>query len=125
MSELFAIPPFKTHLDTENIDDQKRCQTASLYDDNTAITFFGDSRIDFVNNPGYGKSTIPSILNEPFGSAGAYSADLLFTEENIQNLGKEGYRSYDIVRHLDRCIPKLSENYKIAKRFVFYVGGIV
>ncbi|HMV81296.1 MAG TPA: hypothetical protein PK453_28330 [Leptospiraceae bacterium] len=89
----------------------------------TKITFYGDSRMDFVNSPGYGNSTMPSILNEPYGNSGAYSADSLFSEESIQNLGKEGYRSYEIVRHLDNCIPNMSKNYKIAKRFVFHVGG--
>ncbi len=66
---------------------------------------------------------MPSILNEPYANAGPYSADSLFSEESIQNLGKEGYRSYEIVRHLDNCIPNMSKNYKIAKRFVFHVGG--
>ncbi|HNH09910.1 MAG TPA: SGNH/GDSL hydrolase family protein, partial [Leptospiraceae bacterium] len=100
------------------------CNTKDFYDPaQTKITFYGDSRMDFVNSPGYGNSTMPSILNEPFGSAGAYSADSLFSEESIQNLGKEGYRSYEIVRHLDNCIPNMSKNYKIAKRFVFHVGG--
>lgn len=101
------------------------CNTKDFYDSTqTKITFYGDSRMDFVNKGGvYGNSTMPSILNEPYGNAGAYSADQLFSDAQIQNLGVEGYRSYNLTDHLDRCIPQMSKNYKIAKRFVFHIGG--
>ncbi|HMV81294.1 MAG TPA: hypothetical protein PKA14_25435 [Leptospiraceae bacterium] len=90
----------------------------------TKITFYGDSRMDFVNNRGvYGNNTMDTILNEPYENNSPYSADQTFAFEEIQNFGVNGYRSYNVLGHLENCIPKLSEQYKIGKRFVFHVGG--
>ena len=90
----------------------------------TKITFFGDSRMDFVNNGGvYGDNKMNTILNVPYGNNPPYSADQTFAFKEIQNFGVSGYRSYNVLAHLENCIPKLSEQYKIGKRFVFHVGG--
>jgi hypothetical protein len=51
----------------------------------TIITMYGDSRMDFVNFPGYGDSTMAKIFNIPADGYPPYSPDQLFEDDNIQN----------------------------------------
>jgi hypothetical protein len=51
----------------------------------TIITMYGDSRMDFVNFPGYGDSTMAKIFNIPADGDPPYSPDQLFEDDNIQN----------------------------------------
>jgi len=41
---------------------EKTCSTAGFYDGNTAVTFFGDSRIDLVDNIAYGAASLDHYM---------------------------------------------------------------
>jgi hypothetical protein len=89
----------------------------------TKITFYGDSRMDFVNTPGYGNSSMDRILNEPYNGVPVPS-DQAFSFENIQNLSVGGWESWQVRQHVEECFKeKYSKNYKTAKRFVVHAGG--
>ncbi|MDX1959438.1 MAG: hypothetical protein SFU98_12745 [Leptospiraceae bacterium] len=87
----------------------------------TKITFYGDSRMDLVNKGGvFGSNSMAKILNEPYKGIQQSSE---FLDDEIQNLGYEGWKTGDLKKHLGDCIPKIGANYKIAKRFVLSIGG--
>ena len=61
---ILANPIFKKHLDT-NMNQSKDtvCDTTGFFDSNTAVTFFGDSRIDFVSDLIYGAASLDHYLS--------------------------------------------------------------
>ena len=74
---LQAEPPFKRHLDIVSDNSGEKCSTVGLYDSNTAVTFFGDSRIDLVDNLAYGAASLDHYLS----TKGSW---------NVQNFGVGG-----------------------------------
>ena len=59
---LQADPPFKRHLDIVSDNSDEKCSIVGSYDLNTAVTFFGDSRIDLVDNLAYGAASLDYYL---------------------------------------------------------------
>lgn len=91
VSSLTAIPPFKKYLDVGNTKDDFRCKSDDVYDENTAITFFGDSRIDLVDNPFYGASSLDFYLQSD-------------KSWNVQNFGVAGWPSTSVKDLLIKCL---------------------
>lgn len=115
---LQAEPPFKTHLNTGIRDDDKKCSTSGFYDANTAVTFFGDSRIDLVDSIAYGAAS----LDHYFATYGAW---------NVQNFGVSGMDSYGFKNQIQTCFTRDPSNpakakypnFKIAYNVAFEMGG--
>jgi hypothetical protein len=72
---ILANPIFKKHLDA-NISQPEDlvCSTSGFYDANTAVTFFGDSRMDLVDNIAYGAAS----LDHYFATYGTWNEILEF-----------------------------------------------
>jgi hypothetical protein len=86
---LQAEPPFKKYLDIGSGDPNKKCSTVDFYDVNTAVTFFGDSRIDLVDNIAYGAASLDHYM----ATYGAW---------NVQNFGVIGM----IPALMKKCMTK-------------------
>ena len=73
-----ANPPFKRHLaPIPGEPSFDPCVTTGCFDSNTAVTFFGDSRIDLVDNLAYGAASLDHYLS----TKGSW---------NVQNFGVGG-----------------------------------
>jgi hypothetical protein len=115
---LFAEAPYKRQLDQSNRDPNVACSTTGYYDTNTAVTFFGDSRADFVNSPFYGFSS----LDHYFTTGGTW---------NVQNFGKSTMDSQGFKNQIQTCFGRdpanaakpLYRNFKIAYNVAFEMGG--
>ena len=115
---LNAEAPYKKNLDIGNTDDKLRCSTSGLYDDKTAVTFFGDSRLDLVDSPFYGFSS----LDHYFTTGGTW---------NVQNFGKSTMDSQGFKNQIQTCFGRdpanaakpLYRNFKIAYNVAFEMGG--
>ena len=100
----------------------------TFYNTTTKITFYGDSRMDYVNQggihgtrPNGDARTMADILNVPVLGQLAYTGNDIFQDNDIQNLGASGWTANQIRDHLERCLN--NPNYRIANRFVYHAGG--
>lgn len=104
-------PPFESSSHEQNAEE---CSTEGRYDNNTMVTFYGDSRMDFADHPGFGNASMDSFLG----------ADATW---NVQNFGWAGKESGDVLAHLKACLPLSgftgTSNYWIANRIVYHQGG--
>ena len=98
--EVFANPIFKRNLVT-GIDfnndglfdrDVYNCITSDIYDGNTAVSFWGDSRLDLVDVPIYGHSSLDVYL----GANGW----------NVQNFGVGGRQSRGLNDEITECFKR-------------------
>jgi len=97
---VFANPIYKRHLVTGidlNMDgmpdrDNENCSTTGFYDGNTAVSFWGDSRIDLVDNPIYGHSSLDVYL----GANGW----------NVQNFGVSARQSRGMNDEITECFKR-------------------
>ena len=99
----------------------------SYYDSTTKVTFYGDSRMDYVNQPESGTRpngdarTMADILNIPLPGQPAYTGADIFQDNDIQNLGANSWTASAIRDHLERCLkPEKADTYRIANRFVYH-----
>ncbi|EKO34198.1 LIC10707 family hydrolase [Leptospira santarosai] len=107
-----------------------------LYYSKTAVTFFGDSRIDFANAipKGYNPALyyLPALTNGNYPGKqfslglfyGVSSLDFYLGTDsswNIQNFGHGGDDSNVMLKHLDTCLGQSS--YRIAPNVAFEIGG--
>ena len=141
-----AEPPYKTHLHIgidenrnglpDNGPGSRNCNTVSpkeLYDSQTAVTFWGDSRIDLVDNIVYGAGSLDSY----------FAAD----GWNVQNFGVSGRQSIALNQEVKECFLRETEyiapkydgsnnwigggdqlkpyypNFKVSKNVAFEIGG--
>ena len=113
-----AEPTFKRYLDINTDNSDIRCSTAGFYDSNTAVTFFGDSRIDLVDNLAYGAASLDHYLS----TKGAW---------NVQNFGVSSMDSYGLKAQIQTCFKRDSfnpakannPNFKTAYNVAFEIGG--
>ena len=68
------------------------CSTANLFNGQTAVSFWGDSRIDLVDSPIYGNSS----LDVYFGVDGW----------NVQNFGVSGRQSRGVNDEISECFKR-------------------
>ncbi|MBE7411524.1 MAG: hypothetical protein HS129_05580 [Leptospiraceae bacterium] len=97
---------------------EKGCNTLSQYSsDLTRITFYGDSRLDYADDPVTGGKNLLWYINN--GIDGSDSSNV--PNFGIQNFGQSTWRTDQVNEHLSKCIN--NENYKTSKRFVVNIGG--
>ena len=107
-SNVFAQVQFKGRpAPTYNEEEQNdKCSTAGVYNENTKATIYGDSRMDYA-----GLVFLPiDVYLEALGW-------------NVQNFGVNGETSVGLLKHLVTCLTPNSPNYKIHKNVVFHIGG--
>jgi len=122
----FGRTPFKTVLNTDlNSCEKKRickdtiCSTEAFYNRDTAVTFFGDSRIDLVSNLFYGAGSLDAYIGASEGSW------------NVQNFGVSAMTSEGLRNLIQFCFSRDDSNptlpkypaFKITYNVAFEIGG--
>ena len=111
-----GTPPFELPEEgTGNTQIKEDCNTAGYLNDQTKVTFYGDSRMDLANSPGYGSASMDFYLG------------VKDQGWNVQNFGMAGYDSYDLRQHFIDCFSTLEgrkkPDYWIADKIVYHQGG--
>ncbi len=101
------------------------CDTTELYNANTTVTFYGDSRSDLADDYWAGVGWVPIYghvgLDTHLGANPAVW--------NVQNLGHSTWKSDQLLSHLRTCMQsvngeaKYKNTYKTSKNVAFEIAG--
>jgi len=93
------------------------CNSSKQFAENlTGITFFGDSRLDYVDN--YGYNMLYYINNEQDGGPNRVAPSF-----GVQNFGQSSWTSLQLGDFLSKCMSSSQTNFKTADKFVVNIGG--
>ncbi|MBE7411527.1 MAG: GDSL-type esterase/lipase family protein [Leptospiraceae bacterium] len=96
---------------------ENNCHLTDYFKEDTQITFYGDSRLDYADEPVTGGKNLLWYINN--GIDGSDSSNL--PNFGIQNFGQSTWIADQLNSHLFTCLR--NKNYKISNRFVVNIGG--
>jgi hypothetical protein len=104
---IYSNPPYKGRPGYRYEDGKIFC-TATQHDNNTRVTVYGDSRMDYA---GLFFSHLDDFLLAGQG------------DWNVQNYGVNGETSDGLLNHLKTCLTPDNTSYKVHQNIVYHIGG--